>query len=191
MRRLDLKPLKKLRNPDRRLRELARWPETIAEGLPDATALAEGRFWNFKVPVDSKLVEPPHATPETQRACLAAIFAAAEAVERSARRPSGCRVACLVVTPWMFSSEVTLFADEDYFRTFLPPQPGLPSGASRATWEGGWVDAASADAGALAPMLPPAPEGLAFMGGTMLTEFRSGTGETFGRINWVWAYPRR
>jgi hypothetical protein len=121
MRRLDLHPQKKLRNPGRHLRQLARWPRRIIDQLPDAALLAGSRFWNFKVPVFAKLVEPPHATLEIQRACVAAIFAAAEALERSSRRPPDCRIACLVTTPFVFESEVTLFFDEDYFRSFLPP----------------------------------------------------------------------
>src|SRR5262245_7467793 len=120
MRRLDLRPRKKLRNPGRHLRQLARWPERIAGQIPDAALLAGDRFWNFTVPVFSKVVEPPRATAETRSACLAAIFAAAGAIERSARRPADCRIACLVTTPHLFESEVTIFTDEDYFRSFLP-----------------------------------------------------------------------
>ncbi|MDP3494000.1 MAG: DUF3916 domain-containing protein, partial [Hyphomonadaceae bacterium] len=140
MRRLDVRPLKKLRNPARHLRALARWPERIVEQLPALEQAAGERFWNFKVPVFSKLVEPPHATAETQRACIAAIFAAAEAIELSDRRPENCRVACLVTTPFLFQSEVTLFFDEDYFRSFLPV-----SGKSRTEYDGGWVEAEPAD----------------------------------------------
>ena len=66
MRRLDLYPKKKLRNPARHLRELARWPERIIDQLPDPAQLAGQRYWNFKVPVFAKLVEPPHATQEAQ-----------------------------------------------------------------------------------------------------------------------------
>jgi hypothetical protein len=49
MRRLDLKPDKKLRNPERHLRQLARWPEEIVASLPDD--FSGLRFWNAKVPV--------------------------------------------------------------------------------------------------------------------------------------------
>ena len=89
MRRLDLRPLKKLRNPGRHLRALARWPERIVAQLPTAGQSASERFWNFKIPVFSKLVDPPHATLQTQRACLAAILAASEAVEKSATTLEG------------------------------------------------------------------------------------------------------
>ncbi|RYD91217.1 MAG: hypothetical protein EOP61_27995, partial [Sphingomonadales bacterium] len=67
MRRLDTYPLKKLRNPARHLRALARWPERIADQLPDADLLARihasgDRFWNYKVPVFSAS-QPVITTP--------------------------------------------------------------------------------------------------------------------------------
>lgn len=187
MRRLDLRPAKKLRNPERHLRQLALWPQRIVEGLPTPDQQVGERFWNFKVPVFSKLVDPPHATLETQRACIRAIFAAAEAIERSERRPAGCRVACLVSTPSLFQSEVTLFFDEDYFGTFLPPEEG-----SRHVFEGGWVEAEPADESEIRALAPDAPEGLAFRGGVLMRQYDPVWGpEPVEGSTWVWAYPRR
>lgn len=186
MRRLDVRPLKKLRNPARHLRSLARWPERIVGQLPGPGDLAGERFWNFKVPVFSKLVEPPHATADAQRACIAAIFAAAEAVERSEKRPRNCRVACLVTTPFMFESEVTLFFDDDYFRSFVPV-----SETSRTDYDGGWIEASPADAATVAGIVPSAPTGLQFLGGTVLREFDEMWGRDAERVNWVWSFERR
>lgn len=197
MRRLDLRPLKKLRNPGRHLRKLAQWPERIVGQIPDAAMLEGDRFWNFKVPVFSKVVEPPHATAETRSACLAAIFAAAEAIERSPRRPANCRIACLVTTPHLFESEVTIFVDDDYFCSFLPVAK-----PSRTPFDGGWIDAAPHPAASpdwpagQAPFdsdyeVVKQPEGLAFMGGTKLVEFSAELDRTFTRTSWVWAFPRR
>jgi len=185
MRRLDLRPGKKLRNPARHLRSLARWPQQIVEQLPTAETAAGERFWNFKVPIFSKLVEPPHATPETQRACIAAIFAAAETIERSARRPKDCRVTCLVTTPFLFQSEVTLFFDESYFRSFLP----VPRKA-RTDNDGGWVEAEPASPALIDTITPPAPAGLEFHGGTLLREFDQAWGQNVERVNWVWSFER-
>ncbi len=185
MRRLDLKPQKKLRNPARHLRQLGRWPERIVSQLPSSADLAA--FWNFKVPVFAKLIEPPHATPETQRACIAALFAAAEAVEHAPNRPANCRVACLITTPFLFESEVTLFADEDYFRSFLPPAE-----AKHTQLDKGWIEASPAEPSAIAGILPPAPQALVFHGGTLLRELDPEWGDQpVERINWVWAFPRR
>lgn len=186
MRRLDVRPLKKLRNPARHLRALARWPERIVRQLPEAGDLAADRFWNFKVPVFSKVVEPPHATVDMQRACIAVIFAAAEAVERSEKRPKDCRVACLVTTPFLFQSEVTLFFDDDYFRTFLPPAQ-----KSRSEYPGGWVEGEAADPESARELIPPAPEGLAFHGGVRLREFDEAWGRDSERVTWVWAFQFR
>jgi len=187
MRRLDLRPAKKLRNPERHLRQLALWPQRIVERLPTPDQQVGERFWNFKVPVFSKLVDPPHATLETQRACIGAIFAAAEAIEQSERRPAGCRVACLVSTPSLFQSEVTLFFDEDYFGTFLPPEE-----ASRHVFEGGWVEAEAAEEDGIRALAPEAPEGLAFRGGVLMRQYDPEWGpEPVEGVTWVWAYPRR
>jgi len=187
MRRLDFHPQRKLRNPARHLRAMARWPQRIAGQLPSTADLANVRYWNFKVQAYSKLIEPPHATPETQRACLAAIFAAAEAVEGAPNRPANCRVACLVTTPFLFQSEVTLFPDEDYFLTFAPVTT-----TSHTDYDGGWIKASPVDRSILAPILPPAPSGLELLGGTRLVEFDAERGgDPVSHINWVWAYPRR
>ena len=185
MRRLDIRSRKKLRNPARHLRVLARWPDQIVKQLPIAADVAGERFWNFKVPVFSKVVEPPHATVETQRACIAAIFAAAEAIERSERRPPGSRVACLVTTPFLFQSEVTLFFDDDCFRTFLPPVR-----KSRSEYPGGWVEGEAAELGSERELIPPAPKGLAFHGGVRLREFDEHWGRDSERVTWVWAFAR-
>ena len=186
MRRLDIRPWKKLRNPARHLRSLARWPDQIVKQLPAAADVVGDRFWNFKVPVFSKVVEPPHATVEMQRACIAAIFAAGEAVEKSGRRPPGSRVACLVTTPFLFQSEVTLFFDDDYFRTFLPP-----ASKSRTEYPGGWVEGEAADPASEQALFPPAPQGLAFHGGVKLREFDQDWGRESERVTWVWAFERR
>lgn len=191
-RRLDLHPDKKLRNPGRHLRQLARWPERIvgelaALGERDPKAHLGGRFVNFKVPVFQKLVEPPHATAETQRACMAAILDAARAIEMSDKRPADCRVACLISTPTLFNSEVTIFFDEDYFRTFLPREEG-----KRNYFDGGWIEDELVEADALGDLRVEAPVGMEFFGGTLLRQYDPSWGpRPVEQVTWVWAYPRR
>lgn len=187
MRRLDLRPDRKLRNPGRHLRQLARWPERIVEQIPLADDLRDDRFWNWKIPVYSKVVEGRHATVETQRAAIAALFAAADAVERSPAKPANTRVACLITTPFLFESEVTLFAEEDYFRSFLP----VPE-TKHTHFDGGWIEGSPADAALIAPILPPAPSGLDFHGGTKLLQHDDQWEiSPVERFNWVWAFARR
>lgn len=187
-RRIDLHPEKKLRNPQRHLRKLALWPDLIVRGLPAPLEHVGTRFWNFKVPVFAKVVDPPHATLETQRACIAAIFAAARAIEMSDKRPANCRVACLISTPSLFQSEVTLFFDEDYFRTFLPPEEE----GKRNFFDDGWVEAEPADADTISAITPDTPEGLEFCGGTLMRQYDPVWGpRPVEQATWVWAYPRR
>jgi hypothetical protein len=188
---LDLHPDRKLRNPARHLRALARWPERILAQIPSAEDLGQSRFWNWKIPVYSKVVEGRHATPEAQKAAIAALFAAADAVEHSPTRPPNTRIACLITTPFLFESEVTLFADEDYFRSFLPV-PGLPMpDANRTPFDGGWIESSPADPSTLAAILPPAPTGLHCHGGTNLLRHDDAWEHSpILRTNWVWAFER-
>jgi Protein of unknown function (DUF3916) len=187
MRRLDLHPHRKLRNPGRHLRAFARWPERIVQQLPTPDQCAGQRFRNFKVPVHAKLVDPLHATPEMQRACLSVILAAAQAIERSPLRPANCRVACLVSTPSLFQSEVTLFFDDTYFQTFLPREEG-----KRTYFEGGWVEDEPADVEALGELAVAAPDGMTFHGGMLLRQYDPDWGpKPVEQITWVWSYPPR
>lgn len=185
MRRLDLHPQRKQRNPGRHLRALARWPEQIVPQLPTSDQCVGERFWNFKVPVYSKLVDPEHSTLETRRACVAVILAAAEAVERSPRRPANCGIACLVSTPSLFQSEVTLFFD--YFQTFLPREEG-----KRTCFEGGWVEDEPVEAEALGELAMPAPCGLELHGGVLLRQYDPNDWgpKPVEQTTWVWAYER-
>ena len=91
-----------------------------------------------------------------------------------------------MTTPFLFQSEVTLFFDDDYFRTFLPA-----SEKSRTEYDGGWVEVEPADAAAIAGIVPETPEGLAFHGGNVLREYDSAWGRDSERFTWVWAFERR
>lgn len=173
------------------MRAFARWPDWIEQDLPQPWQVEGDRFWNFKVPVWEKAVDPPHATPETQRACLATIFAAMARLEASPLTPRPCRVACLVETPGLFGSEVTLFFDDAYFRTFLPPE-----GASRTEYQQGWVAAEPADPSTIASIRPPEPPGMTFHGGTRIEQFDNGDGDPewarqWTSYTWVWSFERR
>lgn len=190
-RRLDVRPAKKLRNPGRRLRALTRWPEWIEEQLPHPRQVEGERFWNIKVPVFAKVVDPPHATEAAQLACVAAIHAAMARLDASPLTPRPCRVACLVETPGLFGSEVTLFFDEAYFATFLPP-PAF----SRTDYEHGWVTAEPADPELIAAIRPPEPPGLTFHGGTRIEQLdtdwdENGPGRQWTSYTWVWSFGRR
>ncbi|MFI6171670.1 DUF3916 domain-containing protein [Nocardia sp. NPDC051052] len=185
MRRLDLNSAKKLRNPGRHLRQLALWPERIIDQIPGPATCTDQRYWNFKIPVFNKLVDSPQTTNAIRKECLAVLFAAAEAVEKSPRRSPNSRVACLVSTPDLFSSEVTIFLSEDYFDGFLPV-----SETQRANYPGGWVETSPADPTSLKPIQTPEPDGLDFLGGTQFVEFdEDWPDQRTTRIHWTWSYP--
>lgn len=122
-RRLDTHPLKKLRNPARHLRALERWSAAPEASLPTRAELEDwpDLFWHHKVPIHGKLVAARHSTPELRRAVAQALLDATANLSARLvlRRP--VRVACLISPHDLWSSEVTVFFDDDYFRTFLPP----------------------------------------------------------------------
>ena len=110
-----------------------------------------------------------------------------EAIERSDVRPKECRVACLVSMPSLFNSEVTLFFDEDYFRTFLPREEG-----QRNYFEGGWVEDEPVEIEALGELSVAAPAGMEFFGGTLLRQYDPAWGrKPVEQVTWVWAFPGR
>lgn len=123
-RRIDIRPLKKLRNPARHLRSLERWALDVDNWLPGNEALEnwEGRYWHVKVPIYDKLVSS-RGTTQTIRATVAqSLLDAAARVSARLDLRRTYRVACLISPEDLFGSEVTVFFDESYFQTFLPPK---------------------------------------------------------------------
>lgn len=121
MRRLDLHPKRKLKNPARHLRSLKRWQETVhLNFIGDFHPNSDDRYWNIRLPVYSKLCDPPHTKPEYQRACLEALLVAAQNIRAHVQLDRKYRLAILFATPSMFQSEVTLFFDMNYLESFYP-----------------------------------------------------------------------
>lgn len=122
MRRLDLHPKRKLRNPERHLRALKLWQNTahlnFLEGIHPHDI---DQYWNIKLPVYAKLCNPPHTTPAIQRACVEALTGVAQNIRAHRIVDRSYRLAILLETPSMFSSEVTLFFDAEYLQSFYPP----------------------------------------------------------------------
>lgn len=122
MRRLDLHPRKKLRNPDRHLRALRRWADRFHGVFPTVPQDVRASFAHWKLPAPAKLYAPDHTTPAIVSACLQCLIDAAAHVHRS--RPDGADfpVVALIPYPDLWEAEVTVFFDRDYFTTFLPPK---------------------------------------------------------------------
>jgi hypothetical protein len=118
MRRLDLHPLKKLRNPRRRLRSLRKWRDDFTGFEYNERA---DKFEHWRIPIHAKLVSEKHTTPEIQAEVIQCLIDAAANLH--AAMPPECRhmpVATLITYPFLFNSEVTLFVDPDYFQSFKP-----------------------------------------------------------------------
>ncbi|CAM3771757.1 DUF3916 domain-containing protein [Smaragdicoccus niigatensis] len=182
MRRIDpgpWRPDKKLRNKARHMRTLRRWHAEIEDWFPGPEWLDGRDYYNFKVPAYARLLESRFTTNSIRRACINEAFLTAEVLENSELRPPDCRVAVVISTPDMFSSEVAIFFSEDYFERFLP--------ATESYVIHEVVGIAPAHPDLIAPIRPNAPEGLEFYGGTRISDPEL----SCDLFQWLWSYPRR
>lgn len=110
---------KKLRGIPRRLRALERWAAGFSGQVHPRSPDME-RYQHWKIPVPGALVQGPQAHIEHQAFCAQQLLEAAAHLSRAADRSQGyCRVACILVWPWLHQSEVTVFYDRDYYLGFL------------------------------------------------------------------------
>lgn len=119
MRRLSVhRPKAKVRNPARHLRALRAWAESAKGRYPSRT---EEKYVNWKIPVLDRLVDAPTAKQEWQAQALESLLVAAR--HFVAAKPEGENgrswVAVLVAFPNMWSSEITVFFDREYYEGFL------------------------------------------------------------------------
>lgn len=119
MRRLAIMERKKVRGVPRRLRALARWADQFAGRHVPRPARGD-KYWNWKIPVYAGLVNPPTTTPALQGECMTHMLTAARHLAEATPAASEGyhRVACLFVLPWLYASEVAIYYDRDYYRTF-------------------------------------------------------------------------
>ena len=122
MRRL-IYPEKKLRGVPRRLRAMKRWSEGLAGHFPsDEEIDPASRYWNFKIPVDLNLVEGRGTNRDIQRACAQNLVNACGHL--LAAKPAAARdirVTCVVCLPDMFTSELCIYLQEEYFLSHTSP----------------------------------------------------------------------
>ncbi len=114
---------KKLRGVPRRLRALKRWAEEFSGHFPSTTELAlADQYYNWKVPVDLNLVEGAGTSREIQRVCAQALVdACGKLLKSKPVSARGVRVTCVVCLPDMFTSEVCIYLDENYFSGYTTP----------------------------------------------------------------------
>ncbi|MEA5451618.1 DUF3916 domain-containing protein [Leptolyngbya sp. CCNP1308] len=120
MRRLQLSERKKLRGIPRRLRSLSKWAEQFG-GCYYPRSAAEENYIHWKIPVNSSLANPPHTNKRTQAQCMSHMLRAADLLSQSLPKDysSYYRVTCLFTLPWMFSSELTIFYNPEYYLRFF------------------------------------------------------------------------
>jgi hypothetical protein len=118
----------KTRGKRRRLRALDRWAEELGSAaIPERPERCD--FWNNKLPVQGTLVRPPTTTRDLRRRAIAAMLRAATLMSRSVdtQATEYRRVACLITSPDLFHSEVTVFYARDYYRRFSQPEAAFTS----------------------------------------------------------------
>lgn len=115
---------KKIRGVRRRLRGLNDWSLTFSLGYPEES-LQAACYYNFKIPVHLGLVQGPQSMQKTRRQCAQALIDACNRLIRS--KPESAaehRIVATIGLPWMFSSEVCIYTDRDYFRSHTLPSAG-------------------------------------------------------------------
>lgn len=107
----------------RSLHNLREWSSSFSGRFPSSKELAENpRYWNWKVPVCSTLIEGENATPAIQRECAQLLInACAKLIRAKPLNRPDLRVACCVSLPDMFSSELCIYLQESYFLGHITP----------------------------------------------------------------------
>jgi hypothetical protein len=114
LRRLALSD-KKLRNVGRRLRALARWAASF-EGWYPVPRSATDKIVHYKLPVHLSMVEGRQSTPNIRRECAQRLIDACARLQSS--KPPAARsqrVVAQICLPDLFSSELCIHLEEDYF----------------------------------------------------------------------------
>lgn len=118
-------PGKKLRGAARRLRAIQRWPAVVEGWFPEQEDLLGGqRYWNWKIPVDLNLVEGRYTTDDIRRICAQSMIdTCANLIAAKPAWADRYRVTCVICLPDMFTSELCIYLDEEYFRTHVQTDP--------------------------------------------------------------------
>ena len=127
MRRMSIhRAYAKVRGIRRHLRNLEKWAEGADNWNPQPYEHLP--YWHCKIPVLDRLVEPPTTNPRIQKQVINSLLLAATKLAEHGKTAEWpyCRSAVLLTLPYLFQSEVTLFFDESYYRSFYHQQNLLP-----------------------------------------------------------------
>jgi hypothetical protein len=115
-RRFTFGSKEKLRGIPRRLRALASWARSFEGYFPSDELSKEEKYWNWKIPVDLRLVEGKQTSTAIQAECAQRLIDAAHRIYQAKPRGlKGIRVTGVVALPCMFSSEICIYTSERYF----------------------------------------------------------------------------
>ncbi len=118
MRRISIaRPNQKVRNPARHLRALKTWADSFDGYYPQANGR---QYQNYKIWTLDRLIEGPTSKIEWQREAINQLLNVAEhLLKAKPESEQGCSwVAVLLTVPDLFSSEVTVFFDKEYYQHF-------------------------------------------------------------------------
>lgn len=116
---------KKLKGIPRRLQALEKWALSFEDFIRPQTDNKE-KYFNWKIPVHSALVQGNQTSIEIQSFCVKQLLNAASYLSNASVNSTGYyRVACLLTWPWLDQSEVTIFYDKEYYEGFLGKQNTL------------------------------------------------------------------
>jgi len=181
MRRLDIRPLKKLRGRNRYERAFRRDMAWIAGQFPEERYWC-GDYYNWKIPVYEKVASTDHGTPEFRREVVQNLVGASAKIAQD--KPKGAdhaRVAAIIDWPWLFGSEICVFFDRNYERRF---DPEVEHNFSRVDFDGGWIDTQSPNRDLFAELEIEIPGGFSAFG-LEFEEYDEDSDAIYRREQWV------
>lgn len=108
---------KKVRGIPRRLRSLRRWADSFSGWFPEGLEAAD-RYCHWKIPVLRNLVEGRQAKKPVQIECAQRLIdATSHLIASKPQSANDFRVTCVVCLPDMFTSEVCIYLQEEYFQS--------------------------------------------------------------------------
>lgn len=112
---------KKLRGISRLLRAVDKWAESFKGYFPE-NLRPDARYHNWKIPVPISLVEGVHAKRRVQANCAQRLIdACSHLIVVKPPSAKDFRATCVVCLPDMFTSEVCIYLDENYFQSHTQP----------------------------------------------------------------------
>lgn len=125
MRRVSIhRAYAKVRGLKRHINALDQWAQNADTWNPEVSEHDD--FWHRRIPVLDRLVNPPTTTYRIQRQAINALLLAAQKLSDKLKDRPECRIAVLLTLPDLFQSEITVFFDQDYYKTFYYQQDLLP-----------------------------------------------------------------